>query len=310
MNLNLKKSLSIGLLFFYTGCSGTNPVTSFFNNITSQTKSSNLSQKLGKLLPSNSKQFVDIHAMESQVRNHRTWVQDKSKELKSIKKSLRRLINDARGNDFQLFEFLDANLSVMAAAHQNILSNAKKEKKLIIRVQKSRKINIDSKIPGKENTYQQQFIILDDAIILRKVAYEESISKIRKALSKRDMELVFIKEQKDEWFFITEELYDKREKFQLSINKLTADLVDAITNEADHLDKISKQLNKVEIINKRLDGLDKLFLNFDKIAEKEKGGRVYLKNSPEFKEKYEIRFEKSVKDYERYLEDLRKLLMS
>ena len=43
---------------------------------------------------------------------------------------------------------------------------------------------------------------------------------------------------------------------------------------------------------------------------KEKGGRVYLKNSPEFKEKYEIRFEKSVKDYERYLEDLRKLLMS
>ena len=38
---------------------------------------------------------------------------------------------------------IDANLSVMAAAHQNILSNAKKEKKLIIRVQKSRKINID-----------------------------------------------------------------------------------------------------------------------------------------------------------------------
>ena len=69
-------------------------------------------------------------------------IKDKSKELKSIKKSLRRLINDARGNDFQLFEFLDANLSVMAAAHQNILSNAKKEKKLIIRVQKSRKINI------------------------------------------------------------------------------------------------------------------------------------------------------------------------
>ena len=58
---------------------------------------------------------------------------------------------------------------------------------------------------------------------------------------------------------------------------LQHNLVDAITNEADHLDKISKQLNKVEIINKRLDGLDKLFLNFDKIAEKEKGGRVYLK---------------------------------
>ena len=300
----------MGLLFFHINCSGTNPVTSIINNLTSKTKSSNLAQKVGKFLPSSSKEFIDIYAMESQVRNHRTWVQDKSKELKSIKKTLRRLLNTSRVNDFQLYEFLDANLSVMKAAHENILSNAKKEKKLIIRVQKSKKINIDSKMPGKETTYQQQFIILDDAIILRKSAYEESISKIRKGLLKRDMELVFIKEQKDEWFFITEELADKRKDFQSSIDNLTAELVDAITNNKDHFEKISKQLNKVESINKRLDSLDKLFLNIDKIAEKEKGGRVYLKNSSEFKEKYEIRFEKSVKDYEKYLEDLSKLFIS
>ena len=300
----------MGLLFFHINCSGTNPVTSFINNITSKTKSSNLARKVGKFLPSSSKEFIDIYAMESQVRNHRTWVQDKSKELKSIKKTLRRLLNTSRVNDFQLYEFLDANLSVMKAAHENILSNAKKEKKLIIRVQKSKKINIDSKMPGKETTYQQQFIILDDAIILRKSAYEESISKIRKGLLKRDMELVFIKEQKDEWFFITEELADKRKDFQSSIDNLTAELVDAITNKKDHFEKISKQLNKVESINKRLDSLDKLFLNIDKIAEKEKGGRVYLKNSSEFKEKDEIRFEKSVKDYEKYLADLSKLFIS
>ena len=300
----------MGLLFFHINCSGTNPVTSIINNLTSKTKSSNLARKVGKFLPSSSKEFIDIYAMESQVRNHRTWVQDKSKELKSIKKTLRRLLNTSRVNDFQLYKFLDANLSVMKAAHENILSNAKKEKKLIIRVQKSKKINIDSKMPGKETTYQQQFIILDDAIILRKSAYEESISKIRKGLLKRDMELVFIKEQKDEWFFITEELADKRKDFQSSIDNLTAELVDAITNDTDHFEKISKQLNKVESINKRLDSLDKLFLNIDKIAEKEKGGRVYLKNSSEFKEKYEIRFEKSVKDYERYLEDLSKLFIS
>ena len=300
----------MGLLFFHINCSGTNPVTSIINNLTSKTKSSNLARKVGKFLPSSSKEFIDIYAMESQVRNHRTWVQDKSKELKSIKKTLRRLLNASRVNDFQLYEFLDANLSVMKAAHENILSNAKKEKKLIIRVQKSKKINIGSKMPGKETTYQQQFIILDDAIILRKSAYEESISKIRKGLLKRDMELVFIKEQKDEWFFITEELADKRKDFQSSIDNLTAELVDAITNNKDHFEKISKQLNKVESINKRLDSLDKLFLNIDKIAEKEKGGRVYLKNSSEFKEKYEIRFEKSVKDYEKYLEDLSKLFIS
>ena len=66
----------------------------------------------------------------------------------------------------------------------------------------------------------------------------------------------------------------------------------------------------VESINKRLDSLDKLFFNIDKIAEKEKGGRVYLKNSSEFKEKYEIRFEKSVNAYEEYLEDLSQLFIN
>ena len=310
MNFNLKKSLLMGLLFIHINCSGTNPVTSFFNSLSSKTKSSSLAQKVGKFLPSSSKEFIDIYALESQVRNHRAWVQERSKELKSTKKALRSLMNASRQNDFQLYEFIDANLSVMAAAHENVLSNAKKEKKLIIRVQKSKKTNIDTKIPGKDNTYLQQFIILDDAIDLRKSAYQESISKIKKALVKRDMDLVFIKEQKNEWFFITEELSDKRKEFQPSIDKLTASLVDAITNETNHIEKISKQLNKVEGINKRLDFLDKLFLNIDKIAEKQKGGRVYLKKSSEFKEEYEIRFEKSVKDYEKYLENLRQLFIN
>tara|TARA_B100000929_G_scaffold84546_1_gene65974 strand:- start:2210 stop:3112 length:903 start_codon:yes stop_codon:yes gene_type:complete len=300
----------MGLLFIHINCSGTNPVTSFFNSLSSKTKSSSLAQKVGKFLPSSSKEFIDIYALESQVRNHRAWVQERSKELKSTKKALRSLMNASRQNDFQLYEFIDANLSVMAAAHENVLSNAKKEKKLIIRVQKSKKTNIDTKIPGKDNTYLQQFIILDDAIDLRKSAYQESISKIKKALVKRDMDLVFIKEQKNEWFFITEELSDKRKEFQPSIDKLTASLVDAITNETNHIEKISKQLNKVESINKRLDFLDKLFLNIDKIAEKQKGGRVYLKKSSEFKEEYEIRFEKSVKDYEKYLENLRQLFIN
>ena len=300
----------MGLLFIHINCSSTNPVTSFFNSLSSKTKSSSLAQKVGKFLPSSSKEFIDIYALESQVRNHRAWVQERSKELKSTKKALRSLMNASRQNDFQLYEFIDANLSVMAAAHENVLSNAKKEKKLIIRVQKSKKTNIDTKIPGKDNTYLQQFIILDNAIDLRKSAYQESISKIKKALVKRDMDLVFIKEQKNEWFFITEELSDKRKEFQPSIDKLTASLVDAITNETNHIEKISKQLNKVESINKRLDFLDKLFLNIDKIAEKQKGGRVYLKKSSEFKEEYEIRFEKSVKDYEKYLENLRQLFIN
>ncbi|GIS71902.1 MAG: hypothetical protein CM1200mP10_14790 [Candidatus Neomarinimicrobiota bacterium] len=47
----------------------------------------------------------------------------------------------------------------------------------------------------------------------------------------------------------------------------------------------------------------------DKIAEKEKGGRVYLRDNPEKKEEYELRFDKSVEAYETPLEDLTMLLL-
>lgn len=300
----------MGLLFFYINCSGTNPLTNLINSLSSKNGSPSLAQKVEKFLPTSSKEFVDIYAMESQVRNHRNWVQEKSKEMISTKKALRSLMNASRQSDFQLYQFLDANLSVMKAAHENILSNAKKEKKLIIRVQKSKKIDINTKIPGKDNSYLQQFIILDNAIDLRKSAYQESILKIKKALTKRDMDLVIIKEQKDEWFFITEELSNKRKRLQPSIEILTTSLVDAISNDSNHIQKLSKQLNKVENINKRLDSLDKFFLNVDKVAEKQKGGHVYLKKNPESKEEYEIRFENSVKDYEKYLENLSQLFIN
>jgi len=300
----------MGLLFFHMNCSGTNPLTNLINSLSSKNGSPSLAQKVGKFLPTSSKQFVDIYAMESQVRNHRNWVQEKSKEMISTKKALRSLMNASRQSDFQLYQFLDANLSVMKAAHENILSNAKKEKKLIIRVQKSKKIDINTKIPGKDNSYLQQFIILDNAIDLRKSAYQESILKIKKALIKRDMDLVIIKEQKDEWFFITEELSNKRKRLQPSIEILTTSLVDAISNDSNHIQKLSKQLNKVENINKRLDSLDKFFLNVDRVAEKQKGGHVYLKKNPESKEEYEIRFENSVKDYEKYLENLSQLFIN
>ena len=300
----------MGLLFFHMNCSGTNPLTNLINSLSSKNGSPSLAQKVGKFLPTSSKQFVDIYAMESQVRNHRNWVQEKSKEMISTKKALRSLMNASRQSDFQLYQFLDANLSVMKAAHENILSNAKKEKKLIIRVQKSKKIDINTKIPGKDNSYLQQFIILDNAIDLRKSAYQESILKIKKALTKRDMDLVIIKEQKDEWFFITEELSNKRKRLQPSIEILTTSLVDAISNDSNHIQKLSKQLNKVENINKRLDSLDKFFLNVDRVAEKQKGGHVYLKKNPESKEEYEIRFENSVKDYEKYLENLSQLFIN
>ena len=46
----------------------------------------------------------------------------------------------------------------------------------------------------------------------------------------------------------------------------------------------------------------------DKIAEKEKGGRVFIRENPEKKEGYELRFDKSVETYEAHLENLTILL--
>jgi len=298
----------LGLLFFHISCSGSNPVNGLLGNISSKVASSKVAQQVGKYLPKNSREFEDIYAMDSQVRNHREWVQGKTKELKVTKKILRPLLNESRRNDFQFYEFVDANLDIMAAAHKNILSNAKTEKKLIIRVQKSKRLDIESKITGKEKTFRQQFISLDDAIIERKLSYEESLSKIEKALEKRDMELVFIRKQKGDWFFISQELLDRRMELQPKIEDLTSEVVNAVADGGNYIETIGIRLNRVEKLNRKLNKLDKFFLFVDKIAEKEKGGRVFIRKDPEKKEGYELRFEKSVEAYETHLEDLKMLL--
>jgi hypothetical protein len=308
LNLHFKKSLLLGLLFFHISCSGSNPGSGLLGNISSKVASSKVAQQVGKYLPKNSREFGDIYAMESQVRNHREWVQDKAKELKVTKKILRPLLIKSRQNDFQFYEFVDANLDILAAAHKNILSNAKTEKKLITRVQKSKRLDIESKITGKEKTFRQQFISLDDAIIERKLSYEESLSKIEKALEKRDMELVFIRKQKGDWFFISQELLDRRMELQQKIEYLTSEVVNAVADGGNYIETIGIRLNKVEKLNRRLDKLDKFFLFIDKIAEKEKGGRVFIRKDPKKKEGYELRFEKSVEAYETHLEDLKMLL--
>lgn len=308
LNFHFKKSLLLGLLFFHISCSGSNPVSDLLGSISSKVASSKVAQKVGKYLPTSSREFGDIYAMESQVRNHREWVQDKAKELKVTKKILGPLLNKSRQNDFQFYEYVDANLDIMTAAHKNILSNAKTEKKLIIRVQKSKRLDIESIIPGKEKTFRQQFITLDNAIIERKLSYEESILKIEKALGKRDMELVFITKQKDDWFFISQELFDRRMELQPKINNLTSEVVNAVADSGNYIEIIGIRLNKVERLNRKLDQLDKFFVVIDKIAEKEKGGRVFIRKDPEKKEGYELRFEKSVEAYETHLEDLNMLL--
>ena len=308
LNFHYKKSLLLGLLFFHISCSGSNPVSDLLGSISSKVSSSKVAQKVGKYLPTSSREFGDIYAMESQVRNHREWVQDKAKELKVTKKILGPLLNKSRQNDFQFYEYVDANLDIMTAAHKNILSNAKTEKKLIIRVQKSKRLDIESKIPGKEKTFRQQFITLDNAIIERKLSYEESILKIEKALGKRDMELVFITKQKDDWFFISQGLFDRRMELQPKINDLTSEVVNAVADSGNYIEIIGIRLNKVERLNRKLDQLDKFFVVIDKIAEKEKGGRVFIRKDPEKKEGYELRFEKSVETYETHLEDLNMLL--
>ena len=298
----------LGLLFFHISCSGSNPGSGLLGNISSKVASSKVAQQVGKYLPNNSREFGDIYAMESQVRNHREWVQDKAKELKVTKKILRPLLIKSRQNDFQFYEFVDANLDILAAAHKNILYNAKMEKKLIIRVQKSKRLDIESIIPGKEKTFRQQFITLDNAIIERKLSYEESLSKMEKALERRDIELVFIRKQKGDWFFISQELFDRRLELQPKIEGLTSDVVNAVADGGNYIETIGIRLNKVEKLNRKLDKLDKFFVIIDKIAVKEKGGRVFIRKDPEKKEGYELRFEKSVEAYETHLEDLNMLL--
>ena len=143
-----------------------------------------MAQQVVKYLPKNSKDFVDIYAMESQVRNHREWVQGKAKELKVTKMILRPILNESRQNDFQFYEFINANLSIMAAAHKNILSNAKTEKKIIIRVQKNKRLDIESKITGKEKTLDSSLLLSIMQLLKGSCPMKNRSQKLKKQLKK------------------------------------------------------------------------------------------------------------------------------
>jgi hypothetical protein len=97
-------------------------------------------------------------------------------------------------------------------------------------------------------------------------------------------------------------------ELQQKIEYLTSEVVNAVADGGNYIETIGIRLNKVEKLNRRLDKLDKFFLFIDKIAEKEKGGRVFIRKDPKKKEGYELRFEKSVEAYETHLEDLKMLL--
>ena len=98
-------------------------------------------------------------------------------------------------------------------------------------------------------------------------------------------------------------------ELQPKIEILTSEVVNAVADGGNYIETIGIRLNKVEKLNRILDKLDKYFTIIDKIAEKEKGSRVYLRNNPEKKEEYELRFDKSVEAYETHLEDLTMLLL-
>ena len=121
-------------------------------------------------------------------------------------------------------------------------------------------------------------------------------------------DLVLIRKQKTGWVFISQELLDRRMELQPKINDLTSEVVNVVADSGNYIDIIGIRLNKVERLNRRLDQLDKFFVVVDKIAEKEKGGRVFIRKDPEKKEEYELRFEQSVEAYETHLEDLNLLL--
>ena len=97
-------------------------------------------------------------------------------------------------------------------------------------------------------------------------------------------------------------------ELQPKINNLTSEVVNAVADSGNYIEIIGIRLNKVERLNRKLDQLDKFFVVIDKIAVKEKGGRVFIRKDPEKKEGYELRFEKSVEAYETHLEDLNMLL--
>ncbi|NOZ04677.1 MAG: hypothetical protein GXO92_08800, partial [FCB group bacterium] len=223
------------------------------------------------------KTFSDVQAMESQVRNYRDWLQVSEAELGSLEKVLSPVVEKARQSDFPFYTVLDRNLTEMKNSVSVINDLARAQKKMILRLQRRKSLNVRSKIPRGTQTFIQKFTQTDNQIANAQERYRRGKSNLVKIFKKRNEKLVFLQQQIAEWEPQIFTLKVKRHRLEPGIKEFTDRIAAELTyNPSERtVQLLAKQSKKMETIIEQLDKIENYCENIDRIAAREIGGSVY-----------------------------------
>lgn len=276
----------------------------------------------------------DMQSLDANIMNTVQWLKIEKSNFKFLNKSIKKKLNLFRKTNFLVFRKIELEINSIEKNIKNIEVSLTKQKKLARQIKKRPKLkifntydNINTKrLPflrekketglknGKSKTVVKILESLEknsSSIIVNQTSYKSSINSLINLFKKEKYDLIFIREEVEEYNYTIKELTILRKQQNILVEKLTFKLNDAllVSKKSSYTLNLLDISQNIENYNSKMDKFEYFVNNLVDIGGKECRGLVYLKKIGHKKE-YQNKYEMGLADYKNNLSEIPKLISS
>jgi uncharacterized protein YukE len=254
--------------------------------------------------------YSDVQALESQVRNYRDWLHQTEEELKSLRAVLQPELDRSLHTDFSHYQEIQQHFTAMEEAFTTVSQTAREQKKLVLRLQRNPRLKLSSRIPGEEGSYLEIFTANHMKIREMRKDYAKQREALADVFKKRNMKLVFLRDQVAAWQPQITALLERRQTLTPRLDRFTARLARELAQapSKQRVEFLASQASEVEQRTNGLNKYEEFFRNIESIARQELEGVVYLGRIGDPPKQYERKMEERLERYREILAQLDRLL--
>ena len=276
----------------------------------------------------------DIQSLDANIMNTVQWLKIEKSNLKFLNKSIKKKLNFFRKTNFLVFQKIEIEINSIEKNIKNIEASLTKQKKLARKVKKRPKLKIfdtydntnTKRLPllggkkeiGLKNSKSKTVLkILESLeknsslIIVNQKSYNSSLNNLIKLFKKEKYDLVFIRQEVEEYKYTIKELIIQRKQQNIHLEKLILKLNDAllVSKKSSYTLNLLDISQNIENYNSIMDKFENFVNNLVDIGGKECRGLVYLKKIGHKKD-YQKKYEMGIADYKTTLSEIPKLISS
>ena len=276
----------------------------------------------------------DLQSLDVNIMNTVQWLKIEKSNFKFLNKSIKKKLNLFRKTNFLLFRKIELEINSIEKNIKNIEVSLTKQKKLARQIKKRPKLKIfntydntnTKRLPllgkkketglknGKSKTVLKILESLEknsSSIIVNQTSHKSSVNSLINLFKKEKYDLVFIREEVEEYNYTIKELTILRKQQNILLEKLTFKLNDAllVSKKSSYTLNLLDISQNIENYNRKMDKFEYFVNNLVDIGGKECRGLVYLKKISHKKE-YQKKYEMGIVDYKTSLIEIPKLISS